>query len=78
MLFNFFKLNIYKSHTLCGSLYGFLVSSAILFYVRILFDEFAGVDNDETIKMSRSGGADPDGNQPGDLYVTIKVKLTLA
>ena len=34
---------------------------------------FAGVDNDETIKVSRSGGADPDGNQPGDLYVVIKV-----
>ncbi|GMY22324.1 chaperone protein dnaJ GFA2, mitochondrial-like [Fagus crenata] len=30
---------------------------------------FAGVDNDETIKVSRSGGADPDGNQPEDLYV---------
>ena len=28
---------------------------------------FAGVDNDETIKVSRSAGADPDGNQPGDL-----------
>uniref|UniRef100_A0A2N9F6R7 CR-type domain-containing protein n=1 Tax=Fagus sylvatica TaxID=28930 RepID=A0A2N9F6R7_FAGSY len=33
-----------------------------------------GVDNDETIKVSRSGGADPDGNQPGDLYVVIKVR----
>lgn len=77
MLVSFFKLNVYKSQTLCGSLYGFLVSGAILFYVQILFDEFAGVDNDETIKMSRSGGADPDGNQPGDLYVTIKVKLVL-
>lgn len=33
----------------------------------------AGVDNNETIKVSRSGGADPDGNQPGDLYVFIKV-----
>ena len=30
-------------------------------------------DNDETIKVSRSGGADPDGNQPGNLYVVIKV-----
>ncbi|KAK7846901.1 chaperone protein dnaj gfa2 [Quercus suber] len=35
---------------------------------------FAGVDNDETIKVSRSGGADPDGNQPGDLYIVIKVR----
>lgn len=25
------------------------------------------------MKVNRSGGADPDGNQPGDLYVTIKV-----
>nr|POE88843.1 chaperone protein dnaj gfa2, mitochondrial [Quercus suber] len=33
-----------------------------------------GVDNDETIKVSRSGGADPDGNQPGDLYIVIKVR----
>uniref|UniRef100_A0A7N2LAW5 Chaperone DnaJ C-terminal domain-containing protein n=1 Tax=Quercus lobata TaxID=97700 RepID=A0A7N2LAW5_QUELO len=33
-----------------------------------------GVDNDETIKVSRSGGADSDGNQPsGDLYIVIKV-----
>ncbi|XP_051145234.1 chaperone protein dnaJ GFA2, mitochondrial-like isoform X2 [Andrographis paniculata] len=34
----------------------------------------AGVDNDETIKIPRSGGADPDGNRPGDLYVTVKVR----
>ncbi|EPS64951.1 hypothetical protein M569_09827, partial [Genlisea aurea] len=34
----------------------------------------AGVDNNETIKVPRSGGADPDGNQPGDLYVMIKVR----
>ncbi|KAG2671539.1 hypothetical protein I3843_13G001800 [Carya illinoinensis] len=34
----------------------------------------SGVDNNETIKVSRSGGADPDGNQPGDLYVVIKVR----
>ncbi|KAL0374292.1 UNVERIFIED_CONTAM: Chaperone protein dnaJ GFA2, mitochondrial, partial [Sesamum radiatum] len=33
-----------------------------------------GVDNNETIKIPRSGGADPDGNQPGDLYVMIKVR----
>ncbi|KAL6560451.1 hypothetical protein OROGR_004010 [Orobanche gracilis] len=32
------------------------------------------VDNNETIKIPRSGGADPDGNQPGDLYVMIKVR----
>ncbi|XP_010547239.1 PREDICTED: chaperone protein dnaJ GFA2, mitochondrial-like [Tarenaya hassleriana] len=33
-----------------------------------------GVDNSETIKVLRSGGADPEGDQPGDLYVTIKVR----
>ncbi|KAL0308651.1 UNVERIFIED_CONTAM: Chaperone protein dnaJ GFA2, mitochondrial [Sesamum radiatum] len=33
-----------------------------------------GVDNNETIKIPRSGGADPDGNHPGDLYVMIKVR----
>ncbi|XP_030949573.1 chaperone protein dnaJ GFA2, mitochondrial-like [Quercus lobata] len=32
------------------------------------------VDNDETIKVSRSSGADRDGNQPGDLYIVIKVR----
>ncbi|KAL6990498.1 hypothetical protein U1Q18_043714 [Sarracenia purpurea var. burkii] len=34
----------------------------------------AGVDDNETTKVFRSGGADPDGNQPGDLYVIIKVR----
>ncbi|XP_010557785.1 PREDICTED: chaperone protein dnaJ GFA2, mitochondrial-like [Tarenaya hassleriana] len=33
-----------------------------------------GVDNNETIKVLRSGGADPDGDQPGDLHVIIKVR----
>lgn len=33
----------------------------------------AGVDDNETLKVYRSGGADPEGNQPGDLYVTIRV-----
>lgn len=33
----------------------------------------SGVDDNETIKIYRNGAADPDGNQPGDLYVTIKV-----
>jgi len=35
---------------------------------------FEGIDNNETIKVYRSGGADPEGDRPGDLYVTIKVK----
>ncbi|KAL9275940.1 Chaperone protein dnaJ GFA2, mitochondrial-like protein, partial [Drosera capensis] len=34
----------------------------------------AGVDNNEVIKVSRSGGADPDGYEPGDLYVNIRVR----
>jgi molecular chaperone DnaJ len=33
-----------------------------------------GVDNDETIKVPRAGGVDPDGNPPGDLLVFVKVR----
>ncbi|XP_059651818.1 chaperone protein dnaJ GFA2, mitochondrial [Cornus florida] len=40
----------------------------------VKLDVMPGVDTNETIKMYRSGGADPDGNQPGDLYITIKVR----
>nr|GMD65202.1 chaperone protein DnaJ GFA2, mitochondrial [Ipomoea batatas] len=40
----------------------------------VKLDIMPGVDNDEILKVYRSGGADPDGNQPGDLYVTIKVR----
>jgi hypothetical protein len=32
----------------------------------------AGSDNEDTIKVVRSGGEDPDG-RPGDLYVTLEV-----
>lgn len=39
---------------------------------------FEGIDNNETIKVYRSGGADPDGDHPGDLYVTIKVKILIS
>lgn len=35
----------------------------------------AGVDDNEIIKVPRSGGADPDGNQPGDLFVTVRVRF---
>ncbi|KAF6141848.1 hypothetical protein GIB67_003219 [Kingdonia uniflora] len=40
----------------------------------IKIDVVPGIDENETMKIPRSGGADPDGNQPGDLYVTIKVR----
>ncbi|CAK8565151.1 unnamed protein product [Lathyrus sativus] len=40
----------------------------------VKLDIMAGIDNNETIKVYRSGGADPDGDHPGDLYVTIKVR----
>ncbi|KAL8138064.1 hypothetical protein V2J09_004065 [Rumex salicifolius] len=40
----------------------------------VKLDISPGVDNNETIRVSRSAGADPDGYEPGDLYVTIKVK----
>ncbi|XP_074588187.1 LOW QUALITY PROTEIN: chaperone protein dnaJ GFA2, mitochondrial-like [Curcuma longa] len=40
----------------------------------IKLDIVPGVDNDDTIQIRRSGGADPEGNQPGDLFVTIKVR----
>jgi hypothetical protein len=38
------------------------------------FYTFEGIDNNETIKVYKSGGADPEGDRPGDLYVTVKVK----
>ncbi|KAA8515705.1 hypothetical protein F0562_018684 [Nyssa sinensis] len=37
-------------------------------------DIMAGVDNNDTIKMNGVGGADPEGNQHGDLFVTFKVR----
>ncbi|KAK4801859.1 hypothetical protein SAY86_000062 [Trapa natans] len=40
----------------------------------VKLDILPGVDDNETMKVYRNGGADPDGNQPGDLYVTIKVQ----
>lgn len=33
-----------------------------------------GIDTDEVIKVTGSGGADTEGNRPGDLYVQIKVR----
>ncbi|XP_038975890.1 LOW QUALITY PROTEIN: chaperone protein dnaJ GFA2, mitochondrial-like [Phoenix dactylifera] len=40
----------------------------------VKLDVMPGVDDNETIKIYRNGGADPEGGQPGDLYVTIKVR----
>ncbi|KAL5714933.1 Chaperone protein dnaJ gfa2 [Ranunculus cassubicifolius] len=34
----------------------------------------AGIDNNETLRVSRSGGTDPDGRKPGDLYVITSVR----
>ncbi|CAH2044840.1 unnamed protein product [Thlaspi arvense] len=33
-----------------------------------------GVDNSDTLKVARAGGADPEGDQPGNLYVIFKVR----
>uniref|UniRef100_A0A6V7QWG1 Chaperone protein dnaJ 1, mitochondrial n=1 Tax=Ananas comosus var. bracteatus TaxID=296719 RepID=A0A6V7QWG1_ANACO len=40
----------------------------------VKLDIMPGVDNGDTMKVSGSGGADPDRSRPGDLYVTIKVR----
>ncbi|KAL3537347.1 hypothetical protein ACH5RR_000713 [Cinchona calisaya] len=40
----------------------------------VKLDFVPGVDNNQTMKVHGSGGADPEGNQPGNLYVTIKVR----
>ncbi|GLT84164.1 hypothetical protein SLE2022_024110 [Rubroshorea leprosula] len=40
----------------------------------VKLDIIPGLGDNETLKIYGSGGADPDGNQPGDLYVTIKVR----
>lgn len=40
----------------------------------VKLDFVPGIDNNETIKVYRSGGADPDGDHPGDLYVIVRVR----
>ncbi|KAL3516554.1 hypothetical protein ACH5RR_023456 [Cinchona calisaya] len=40
----------------------------------VKLDVKPGVDNNQTMKVYGSGGADPEGNRPGDLYVTFKVR----
>lgn len=39
----------------------------------MIFLAFAGIDNNEILKVYGGGGANPDGHHSGDLYVTIKV-----
>ncbi|KAF4387206.1 hypothetical protein F8388_008840 [Cannabis sativa] len=56
---------------LCKSCSGQRVMSGVK---SVKLDIVPGVDDNETIKVFGSGGADPDGNQPGDLYVTIRVR----
>ncbi|KAM5552504.1 chaperone protein dnaJ GFA2, mitochondrial [Rosa sericea] len=61
-----------KSYTrLCDSCNGKRVKFGMK---SVKLDVMPGVDDNETIRVFGSGGADPDGNQPGDLYVTIKVR----
>ncbi|KAK9154948.1 hypothetical protein Sjap_002428 [Stephania japonica] len=40
----------------------------------VKIDVIPGIDNNETLMIRKSGGADPEGNPPGDLYVTIKIR----
>lgn len=40
----------------------------------VRLDIVPGADDDDIIKVTGSGGADPEGNRPGDLYVTLKVR----
>ncbi|XP_008231339.1 PREDICTED: chaperone protein dnaJ GFA2, mitochondrial [Prunus mume] len=57
--------------TLCKSCNGKRVTTGMK---SVKLDIMPGVDDNETIRVFSSGGADPDGNQPGDLYVTVKVR----
>eukprot|EP00252_Welwitschia_mirabilis_P003265 TRINITY_DN1336_c0_g1_i1.p1 TRINITY_DN1336_c0_g1~~TRINITY_DN1336_c0_g1_i1.p1 ORF type:complete len:453 (+),score=100.76 TRINITY_DN1336_c0_g1_i1:356-1714(+) len=41
---------------------------------RVSVNVYPGVDDGETLKMVGYGGDDPDGDQPGDLYVALKVR----
>lgn len=54
-------------------IYAFVLVYLIMVLDLFCFLSSAGVDDNDTIRAYGSGGADPDGNQPGDLYVTIKV-----
>ncbi|CAI9103166.1 OLC1v1001612C1 [Oldenlandia corymbosa var. corymbosa] len=40
----------------------------------VRLDIMPGIDNDDILSVPNAGGADPEGIQPGDLRVTIKVK----
>ncbi|CAA6660587.1 unnamed protein product [Spirodela intermedia] len=39
----------------------------------VRIDVMPGMDDNETIRINRGGGADPEGDLPGDLYVKLKV-----
>ncbi|KAI4333169.1 hypothetical protein L6164_018008 [Bauhinia variegata] len=82
---NFVQAGIFRMESTCGACKGTgrIVSSyckscrgakVVKGSKSVKLDIMPGVDNDETIKVYRSGGADPEGDQPGDLYVTIKVR----
>ncbi|KAI4323375.1 hypothetical protein L6164_022988 [Bauhinia variegata] len=82
---NFVQAGIFRMESTCGVCKGSgkIVSSyckscrgakVVKGTKSVKLDIMPGVDNTETIKVYRSGGADPDGDQPGDLYVTIKVR----
>lgn len=52
-------------------------SCSVLLDVIEHYPVVAGSDNEDTIKVVRSGGTDPDGH-PGDLFVTLKVSPLLS
>lgn len=66
-----FCMILLKCNIFCSFLFLFVFSCVV--YALIYLHLTAGVDDNETIKIYRGGGADPESNQPGDLYVTIKV-----
>lgn len=39
--------------------------------------KIAGIDNNETIQIHGAGGDDPEANQPGDLFVAVKVEVSI-
>ena len=57
------------------------VCTSLLLFLNILSNfvfNISGIDTNETIKVFGGGGADPDRDHHGDLYVTIKVINSIA